>query len=381
VRANKFQNPLRLDIGTAKTTREFLSVDISPEADIQINLEGAQGRIPVDDDCVSVISCSHLIEHLTFDGQQCTLYDIYRMLTDDGFVSIVVPDTDTNSFWKGLRDHKDMRMNPYFFRSMSTQLENPLLKSPYFMHDYDGYAFGMQQTYMTGGFDFEILHLKVYPTQKYAIASSKLTSFASRSFTNVMDSYRIILKKTGAEGPSNTDYLNLILQLPQIEIDREVMYSRRKVRQFNDLSDKLINDFHILENSSLIDAIFNIELFDFAENIETEYRVLRAEVDEILTRLNGAAIAADLIDLSDAMSLADARYRIVAANLDGIRSKTPRPYRASDKPPPPQAQSVTEDADAVAGQETAEPEVGAPAPASRDSLWTRIVQTLTRRPR
>jgi hypothetical protein len=328
----------KLDIGTTTSSRGFLSVGISQSADVQINLEGDQGRIPLEDKSTSIISCSHLLEHLTFDGLQATLYDIWRLIEDDGFISIVVPDTDTNSFWKGLRDHKDMRMNPYFFRSTSTQAENALSNSPYFMTDYDGYAFGMQQGYMTGGFDFDLIHLKVYPTQKYAMASDSLISFASRAFTNVMDSYRIILKKSGSAGPTDADYLGLILQLPQIEIDREVMYSRQRIRQFNNLTDILINDFDTIENSSFIDAIYSMEKFDFVENFEVQYRNLKGEVEAILERLEGAATPADLAGLRDAMQLADGRYRIVEGNLANIQGRLPRPYRKSDEPTPPEPQ-------------------------------------------
>lgn len=229
-----------------------------------------------------------------------------------------------------------MRMNPYFFRSTSTQPQNALSASPYFMTDYDGYAFGMQQGYMTGGFDFDLIHLKLYPTQKYAMASDSLIAFASRSFTNVMDSYRIILKKAGSAGPDNTDYLGLILQLPQIEIDREVMYCRQKVRQFNNLTDILINDFDELANSSFIETIYAMEKLDLVEHFETQYRSLKAEVEAILERLEGAATPADLVGLREAMNLADGRYRIVEGNLDNIRGRLPRPYRKSDEPKPPE---------------------------------------------
>jgi hypothetical protein len=366
--------PVKLDVGTASTSRGFLSVGISEFADVQINLEGDKGRIPLEDKSTSVVSCSHLLEHLTFDGLQATLYDIWRLIEDDGFVSIVVPDTDTNSFWKGLRDHKDMRMNPYFFRSTSTQPQNALSASPYFMTDYDGYAFGMQQGYMTGGFDFDLIHLKLYPTQKYAMASDKLISFASRSFTNVMDSYRIIMKKSGSSGPRNIDYLGLILQLPQIEIDREVMYSRQRVRQFNNLTDILINDFDTIEKSSFIEAIYDMEKFDLVENFEIQYRSLKNDVEAILKRLKGAATPADLVGLHDAMNLADGRYRIVEGNLNNIRGRLPRPYRQSDEPKPPKPEPEIEPvAEEIPHEEPVEP-----PPPPRVSLLRRIVRRILR---
>lgn len=90
---------LYLEIGGVNLESPWKTVDVN-SGDICVDLN--TGRIDVDDSSVSRINCSHLIEHLDYAGIRKFFREIYRILDNEGIASFVVPNTDSNSWWKAL---------------------------------------------------------------------------------------------------------------------------------------------------------------------------------------------------------------------------------------------------------------------------------------
>ncbi|MCX7113649.1 MAG: methyltransferase domain-containing protein [Proteobacteria bacterium] len=49
-------------------------------------------RLPIDDNTVDHILCSHFLEHVFPDEADCILYDFWRVLKNNGTLHIIVPD-------------------------------------------------------------------------------------------------------------------------------------------------------------------------------------------------------------------------------------------------------------------------------------------------
>jgi predicted SAM-dependent methyltransferase len=84
---------LKLDIGSGKSTRrdeDFTTVGQADDADIKADM----WALPFDDDSVSMIWCSHALEHVPMVKVPETLKEFLRVLKPGGTAIIQVPNFD-----------------------------------------------------------------------------------------------------------------------------------------------------------------------------------------------------------------------------------------------------------------------------------------------
>ncbi len=265
---------MKIEIGAARSSNGYLGVDVIDGADISIDLE--KGRIPIDDGTVEWVNCSHLLEHLDFDSVIRTLEDIHRILKPSGTVSIVSPDTDSNAFWKGFVDHKDLRMNQYFFKSLSTQqIKGKFEGLRTFMEDYEGYGFGMKQPYMPFSFDFKVMAVRAFPTYKYAASTQAQIYKYQRSLSNVIDSYRVFLRQNDGNYSDEFNYESCFAHLPFKEVSRELEGIAQSLRRYNDIAMIYISSLETFF-TDFSDILLNMEIVDFIKH----HIVVLAEIRE-----------------------------------------------------------------------------------------------------
>lgn len=300
-----------LEIGGVQVESPWKTVDINA-GDIRVDLN--TGRIDVPDLSVNRINCSHLIEHLDYPGIRKFFREIYRILDVNGIASFVVPNTDSNSWWKGFFEHYDLRMNPYFFRSISKAPDSQLINKHEMWPDYDGHPFGMLMGYSQEGFDFEILEIKTFNTKTFSLLSGDSKRYANLHIYNTVDSYRIFLKKRmpGAEY-TEFNYISHLTQLPRYEVQRDVDYLCTKVRAFLDFSDVAINQSGVLLSQSVYKVHQSFYMYDFLENCENVLLSLKNELNEFLPYEE--MISKDTLQyLKSGISLCEERGKILTAN-------------------------------------------------------------------
>ena len=311
-----------LEIGGIHVEKPWKTVDIN-SGDIAVDLN--TGRIDVEDSSVNRINCSHLIEHLDYPGIRKFFRDIYRILDNDGIASFVVPNTDSNSWWKGFFEHYDLRMNPFLFRSISKAPESQIIDKHEMWPDYDGHPFGMLMNYSQENFDFEILAIKTFNTKSFSLLNGDVRRYVNLHMYNTVDSYRIFIKKRvpGIE-IKKFNYLDHLVNLPKYEFQRDVDYLCTKVRAYLDFSDLAINQSSALIGCKpyMVHQIFHI--YSFVDNSEDILKSLCREFDEYL-QYPGIMNDTTKQYLKDALKTCEGRKEILHQNKlssdDSLRQK------------------------------------------------------------
>lgn len=84
--------PLRLDLGAGKNGKEgFLKIDSIKFDGIDIVMNLGADKWPWDDDSVSEVNCSHMLEHLSATERIWFFNSLYRVLQFGAQANIVVP--------------------------------------------------------------------------------------------------------------------------------------------------------------------------------------------------------------------------------------------------------------------------------------------------
>lgn len=80
---------MKLDIGCGRNkTQDFIGLDISPDS--RADIIATALKLPVKDEGVSEINCSHLVEHLYPEEAQQLFDEIYRVLQRGGKATIKI---------------------------------------------------------------------------------------------------------------------------------------------------------------------------------------------------------------------------------------------------------------------------------------------------
>ncbi len=81
---------MKLNVGSAGHNLEgYLSLDCCGEADVLCDL--TTGHIPMQDDEMEEIECSHTLEHIPLDYQDSVLKEFLRILKPGGRLHVVTP--------------------------------------------------------------------------------------------------------------------------------------------------------------------------------------------------------------------------------------------------------------------------------------------------
>ena len=83
---------LKVNFGSGSAPKtNFLNLDFAPQADVRLDLRRA---IPLPDSCCSFVYSEHFVEHLSYpEGVERFFADCFRILEEEGKISISVPDT------------------------------------------------------------------------------------------------------------------------------------------------------------------------------------------------------------------------------------------------------------------------------------------------
>ena len=306
-----------LEIGGVNIEKPWKTVDIN-DGDIKVDLNS--GRIDVENSSVDRINCSHLIEHLDYSGSRKFFSEIHRILSDNGIASFVVPNTDSNSWWKGFFEHYDLRMNPFFFRSLSRALDSKLIDKRTMWPDYDGQPFGMLMDYTLENFDFEILGYKVYKTKSYSLLNNEAELHSDLHIYNTIDSTRVFLKKRIKDSEvTSFSYFEELCNQPNYEIRRDLDYILTQIRAYLDFSDCALNDLQILKKIPMYKAYAYFNIFDFLENFEEVYQKLELDFINIKSHIRDQS-KFELESIEDALNLCKQRKEMMVHNKEGFLS-------------------------------------------------------------
>ncbi|WOG26342.1 hypothetical protein [Endozoicomonas sp. 8E] len=305
-----------LEIGSFLDEYPWKTVDIN-SGDFVVDIN--TGRINVEDSSVSRINCSHLIEHLDYSGSRNFFREIYRILNDEGVASIVVPNTDSNSWWKGFFEHYDLRMNAFFFRSISRADSSQLIDKTEMWPDYDGHPFGMLMGYTQESFDFDILAIKSFNTKSYCLLEGEAKRYVDLNLYNTVDSYRVFLKKRVPNCEVHSfDYMNHLVQLPNYEFLRDMDYVFTKVRAFLDFSDLAINQFGTFANHRAYMHHQFFYLYDFLEKFDDIYASLEKEFNKFAEYDKGKN-PEKMIMLRSSIDLCRERMTLLLRNIETFK--------------------------------------------------------------
>lgn len=271
---------MRIDVGASRGNNGFKTVDIAETADFRVDMNTS--RIPIGDNQVDFLNSSHLLEHLHYEAVDATLSEFHRILKDDGLASIVVPDTDSNSFWKGFIAHLDMRMNRYFFRSISRQDRCLTQSEDAFMVDYNGHAFGGLQSYYPAEWDFEVLWIKSFHLYKFCLLDPEILPEVERLYNNTVDQFRVFMKKPVQGRPlTSFDYWDSLKHYPDYEIGRDIDYVILKLRRYTDISLALINRTGVVKDWGHTKSVVHFDYPAFVEDGPVVLERVLAEAEQI----------------------------------------------------------------------------------------------------
>jgi SAM-dependent methyltransferase len=303
-----------LEIGGSQIEAPWKTVGVDGAADYCVDLN--TGGIELPDECVERINCSHLVEHLEYDGVKKFFREIYRLLATNGIASFVVPNTDSNSWWKGFYEHYDLRMNPFFFRSISKESDSKLISKSEMWPDYDGHPFGMLQGYSPEIFDFQILAIKTYYVKTFSVLEENARyNFLHRY--NTYDQIRVFLRKRVGSDLNQFDYFEALSRLPQYEIIRDYHYIAQKLRAYLDFSDECINNYNAIRKICLYEIEPNFMIFDFIKNHEMALNRIKSEFNALnlaSTSSKSSTLENLRFELSSSIKLCESRSNIMSAN-------------------------------------------------------------------
>jgi len=96
IQARRYRNAegLKLHLGCGtKIKKSWVNIDINPYADVSVDF---RRRFPFPDKSCSIVYSEHVLEHFAYpDEVDLVLKECHRLLSDDGIISIGVPDTES----------------------------------------------------------------------------------------------------------------------------------------------------------------------------------------------------------------------------------------------------------------------------------------------
>ncbi len=126
---------MKLDIGCGRNKNQgFVGLDISPDS--RADIIATVLKLPVKDEGVSEINCSHLVEHLYPEEAQKLFDEIYRVLQRGGKATIKIDrDWTKRRLLKKDPEHK-YRYSEKEIKSMVQKFRSKKVKRRIYLFDY-----------------------------------------------------------------------------------------------------------------------------------------------------------------------------------------------------------------------------------------------------
>jgi len=126
---------MKLDIGCGRNKNHgFIGLDISQNSSADIIATAL--KLPIKDEGVSEINCSHLVEHLYPEEAQQLVNEIFRVLERGGYANLKIDrDWTRNRLLKKDSEHK-YRYSENEIKSMVQKFRSKKVKRRIYLFDY-----------------------------------------------------------------------------------------------------------------------------------------------------------------------------------------------------------------------------------------------------